>query len=253
MSDFVMESALVRAEETLADRRVFVLDDEKWTAFQAALDAPVRPMPGMRKLLQDHGYFGPDFASAARHDSQIHASLGSIEEIREAGFGGFRAVSELRDSNCEDVTAKPGVYLVLRPDATPPEFLAIGTGGHFKGKDPNVTVDKLQKKWVENALVLYVGISSKRTLRSRWKERIKFGQGQAVGARGGRYIWQLRNSSDLVVCWKETGEPERAETELLSQFRNLYGGQLPFANLNGGHRTKFVETPEIGVICQPTL
>ena len=57
MSDFVMESALARAEETLADRRVFALDAEKWAAFQAALDAPVAPMPRMRKLLVNHGFF----------------------------------------------------------------------------------------------------------------------------------------------------------------------------------------------------
>src|ERR1017187_6786189 len=46
MSDFVMESALARAEETLVERRTFGLNAESWTAFQAALSAPVRPLPG---------------------------------------------------------------------------------------------------------------------------------------------------------------------------------------------------------------
>jgi uncharacterized protein (DUF1778 family) len=57
MSDFVMESALSRAEETLAERRVFGLDAEKWTAFQAALDAPARSLPRLKALLNDPGFF----------------------------------------------------------------------------------------------------------------------------------------------------------------------------------------------------
>ncbi len=57
MSDFVMESALSRAEETLAERRVFGLDAEKWAAFQAALDAPVRPLPRLQALLDEPGFF----------------------------------------------------------------------------------------------------------------------------------------------------------------------------------------------------
>jgi uncharacterized protein (DUF1778 family) len=57
MSDFVMESALSRAEETLADRRVFGLDAGKWTAFQAALDAPARSLPRLQTLLDEPGFF----------------------------------------------------------------------------------------------------------------------------------------------------------------------------------------------------
>ena len=57
MSDFVMESALARAEETLAERRVFGLNDEAWAAFQSALDAPVRPLPRLQALLDEPGFF----------------------------------------------------------------------------------------------------------------------------------------------------------------------------------------------------
>ena len=57
MSDFVMESALSRAEETLADRRVFALSAEKWAEFQAALDAPTRPLPRLKALLEEPGFF----------------------------------------------------------------------------------------------------------------------------------------------------------------------------------------------------
>lgn len=57
MSDFVLESAFSRAEETLADRRTFGLDAGGWTAFLAALDAPVRPLPRMQALLKEPGFF----------------------------------------------------------------------------------------------------------------------------------------------------------------------------------------------------
>ncbi|HWE85458.1 MAG TPA: DUF1778 domain-containing protein [Terracidiphilus sp.] len=62
MTDFVMESALARAEETLADRRIFGLDAEHWTEFLEALDAPPRPLPRLKALLEKPGFFnsGPE-------------------------------------------------------------------------------------------------------------------------------------------------------------------------------------------------
>lgn len=57
LSEFVLDSALGRAEETLADRRSFHLDAERWQAFVTALDAPVRDMPRMRKLLGEPDIF----------------------------------------------------------------------------------------------------------------------------------------------------------------------------------------------------
>lgn len=57
VSEFVLESALARAEETLADRRRFGLDAEQWAAFQAALDAPPRPLPRLKRLLEEPSVF----------------------------------------------------------------------------------------------------------------------------------------------------------------------------------------------------
>jgi uncharacterized protein (DUF1778 family) len=59
VSDFVLESALARAEETLADRSRFGLDAHQWQAFQAALDAPPRDLPRLRRLLDGPGMFEP--------------------------------------------------------------------------------------------------------------------------------------------------------------------------------------------------
>ncbi len=57
VSDFVLESAIGRAEEALADRRSFLLDAEKWEAFVAALDAPPRDLPRLRRLLNEPSIF----------------------------------------------------------------------------------------------------------------------------------------------------------------------------------------------------
>ena len=45
VSEFVLESAMVRAEETLADRTRFPLNAERWKAFVELLDAPPRDVP----------------------------------------------------------------------------------------------------------------------------------------------------------------------------------------------------------------
>lgn len=57
VSEFVLESALARAEETLPDRTRFGLDAERWAAFLATLDAPTRPNPRLKKLLQKPSVF----------------------------------------------------------------------------------------------------------------------------------------------------------------------------------------------------
>ena len=58
VSDFVLESALARADETLAERQQFGLDSEQWTTFMAALDAPPRRHHArMERLLNEPSIF----------------------------------------------------------------------------------------------------------------------------------------------------------------------------------------------------
>jgi uncharacterized protein (DUF1778 family) len=59
VSQFVLESALSRAEETLLDHRRFVLDTEQWAAFMAMLDAPPREIPELRRLFAEQSVFDP--------------------------------------------------------------------------------------------------------------------------------------------------------------------------------------------------
>ena len=57
VTDFVLDSATVAAEQVLADRRWFMVDDEQWEQFQALLDAPVADTPKLRALLTEPTVF----------------------------------------------------------------------------------------------------------------------------------------------------------------------------------------------------
>lgn len=158
----------------------------------------------------------------------------NISEIKQEGFEGFKTKGELfNDSSC--IPKVNGVYIVLFQNTTP-SFLEVGTGGFFKGKNPNISLETLQKNWVDSAKVVYIGKAGSNngnaTLHSRLNQYLKFGQGKNIGHWGGRLIWQLKNSSDLVVCWKKlpTEEPREVEGALIQSFIKQFG-KRPFANL----------------------
>jgi hypothetical protein len=158
-----------------------------------------------------------------------------IEEIKNAGFNGFKKISELiLDNSC--LPKIKGVYVVLNVGNKAPEFLSKGTGGYFKGKNPNVSIEELKRNWVDKAIVVYIGKAGteegKSTLKSRLSQYLRFGQGKNIGHYGGRLIWQLKHSGDLVVCWKTLSkeDPRTLEANLIRQFVSKYSNR-PFANL----------------------
>ncbi|MCW2284996.1 uncharacterized protein (DUF1778 family) [Rhodoblastus acidophilus] len=57
LREFVMESALARAEETLPDRRAFGLNAQDWKRFVEALDTPIRPLPRLKSLFATSSVF----------------------------------------------------------------------------------------------------------------------------------------------------------------------------------------------------
>ncbi len=56
----------------------------------------------------------------------------STADLRDAGFKGFHTVRDLRISRLAAVPEAAGVYLIVRPDRSPPEFLDISPAGYFK-------------------------------------------------------------------------------------------------------------------------
>lgn len=128
--------------------------------------------------------------------------------------------------------------MILYPSENMPNFKFPGSGGHFKRKNPNITVKILENNWIIDEPIIYIGkagsTSGSATLQSRLKQYLSFGQGKPVGHWGGRYIWQLDFPEDLIICWKQTPEddPSIIESHLIQKFKNGYN-QRPFANLRG--------------------
>ena len=80
------------------------------------------------------------------------------------------------------------------------------------------------QNWVRDTVVVYIGKAGgtdhSATLNKRLRMYLRFGQGAPVGHYGGRLIWQIKNSGDLLICWKTqiTEEPRNVEAKLLSEF-----------------------------------
>ncbi|MTI68593.1 MAG: hypothetical protein FH753_18585 [Firmicutes bacterium] len=164
----------------------------------------------------------------------------SKKELINIGFEGFIKIKHLKN----DMTYIPdckGLYIVYKENSNAVKFSDLGTGGFFKGKNPNVSIEKLNNKWVLSSNVLYIGRAGgttysgreyKSTLKSRIKQYIKFGQGKNIGHWGGRYIWQLSNPEELLIAYKtmNNDNPVLEERKLIEEFEEYYG-IMPFANL----------------------
>jgi hypothetical protein len=72
---------------------------------------------------------------------------------------------------------------------------------------------------VPGAEVVYIGKAD--DAGRRLKQFARFGAGEPVGHWGGRYIWQLADSSELLVAWHAISWEELArdyEKRLLARF-----------------------------------
>ncbi|RLD84403.1 MAG: hypothetical protein DRJ10_01305 [Bacteroidetes bacterium] len=159
----------------------------------------------------------------------------SIEDLKRNGFKGFKKVNDLWN-NRSDIPKEKGVYLVLDPNFNKPEYIIPGVGGFFKNRNPNVPNAELERNFVPNSLVVYIGkagsLTGNATLHSRLGQYLRFGQGKKVGHWGGRYIWQLKKYQELIFCWKPTPgvEPRNVEVSIMNNYSDQFY-MRPFANL----------------------
>lgn len=171
-----------------------------------------------------------------------------IEILKNEGWQGFKTIASLKKSTSAIPKVK-GVYMVIRLSTTPPLFIYPGTGGFYKGKDPNVPISELQMNWNDNSPIIYIGkaggLQNNTTLKSRLSLYMKFGSGKDKNHWGGRYLWQLKDADELLACWLQTDEePKAIEALLLKEYQHYHNGKLPFANLKSEHQQ--LENFEIG-------
>ena len=55
VSEFLLEAGITAANQALANRRHFGLDNVQWEMFQQVLDRPVQSKPRLKKLLTQPG------------------------------------------------------------------------------------------------------------------------------------------------------------------------------------------------------
>jgi uncharacterized protein (DUF1778 family) len=53
ITEFVLTSACEKAEQTLLDQKIFMLDEQTWKAFQDVLERPVQPKSTLKMLLSE--------------------------------------------------------------------------------------------------------------------------------------------------------------------------------------------------------
>jgi hypothetical protein len=167
----------------------------------------------------------------------VAVTLNEFDAALLVGFGEPITFASLRAARHRGPDTKPGVYAVIYPFDREPVFLPVGSGGRHKGKDPNVGLEELRDRWVPASRLLYFGKAGgpdeNEDLHGRIATFSGFGRGARVGHRGGRLIWQIEGSADLLICWRPTGEdevPRRVEGHLIRQFVARYC-KMPFANL----------------------
>lgn len=156
-----------------------------------------------------------------------------IQRLKNYGFEGFMTIKELREIHQHSqlpVPAQGGVYASLRLSNNEPQFFTTGTGGAYQKKDPNMPIATLKRKWVDNTSIMYIGETS--NLQDRISLYLNFGNGEPVRHWGGRYVWQLKDVNDMVVCWKiAPNEHSDIKKMMLNKFKEEHNGSKPFANI----------------------
>lgn len=143
---------------------------------------------------------------------------------------------DLRNANFEDLDSN-GVYIVVRTETEPPEFLSSNPSPELRGRKHKETKEQLADMWVAESTVMYIGKAGgsgkKATLRKRLNAYIKHGYHlKKYSHWGGRLIWQVKGSQDFLIYWHSTvhQEPAVVESDLIAQFK-ISHHKKPFANL----------------------
>ena len=154
------------------------------------------------------------------------------KSLEEKGFVGWIRWADWPPPKAELPASAGGVYVLFRGSQSEPRFLDRSTGATHKKRDPSVGREALIANWVPAANVVYIGKADHHRLLRRLDEYRAMGARPTGSHWGGRLIWQLDDSSELLVAYlvlPPNEVPRNVEKEMIEGFRRRYG-QPPFAN-----------------------
>lgn len=145
--------------------------------------------------------------------------------LESIGFSGFITFADIREPRALAMPKERGVYVVIRRGEGTPTILPSSPG---KGGSYDVAV--LAERWVIGTPILYIGkADGSRGIHQRLKQYARRGSSHT----GGRAIWQLADSDELLVGWAETAEElgRAVEKRWIARFVHTFG-RRPFANVD---------------------
>jgi hypothetical protein len=171
----------------------------------------------------EHEHDGAVTSTEAPSLTAVPAAWNRLE-LERVGFVGF---VPLIGMDRTQLPRRHGVYVVVHQLDQEPEFL----DSNVIDKWPPYQPAHLRERWLTDVPVVYIGKAEGKVGLHR---RVGAFSRQATNHSGGRSLWQLEKSEDLLVAWLETpGESALAvEQQYLQAFKAEHGS-YPFANRRG--------------------
>lgn len=166
--------------------------------------------------------------------------VGSRNWLIAKGFRPVRTVAALQAEGVPDSpeSGSCGVYALVRPECSPPEFIAPEEAKEVGNVIRPWSVSRLREKWVDGAQLLYIGVAGRknpRALRLRLRNLVRHSLGKTSSNgphKGGEILWQVKGWPEFEVVVLPTDDPpvpRESEVALIDEFRQALE-VLPFAN-----------------------
>ena len=143
-------------------------------------------------------------------------------------------VEELHENGYKDIPTMGGVYIVKAPENFSVEITNNTTAiKNHEGKNLLYNKEFLEEKYskVIDKSILYYGKAT--NLRNRISALVKYGYNECKNHRGGKALWQLKNSSKLIIEYyicDDSRNPREEEKRLIQEYKNKNNNNRPFAN-----------------------
>ncbi|MDR2712107.1 MAG: GIY-YIG nuclease family protein [Clostridiales bacterium] len=141
----------------------------------------------------------------------------------------LRTIKRLKENKCSEVPEKNGIYVVISPENFAVEFAGSAFDLlHAELKEyKKYCIKELEAKFCQSdRQVLYIGKASGK---GGLKKRIRQYIGMKFNHRGGRAIWHIKDSHELLIGYCECENPEEKEKEMLKSYKDKHS-VYPVAN-----------------------